>query len=105
MWKIYAPVTSANGTWASVHFVNGVGETNNPALMEWFVKNGYRVEEVIEKSEKILDKVLEKCQEPTEPDFDRMTPNELRDWMRENGYASRIKNIRNKEKLLEILRG
>jgi hypothetical protein len=34
-----------------------------------------------------------------------MTPIELREWMRENGYGSKIKNIRNKEKLLEILRG
>jgi hypothetical protein len=34
-----------------------------------------------------------------------MTPNEIRDWMKENGYGHKMKNIRNKEKLLEIIRG
>ena len=39
------------------------------------------------------------------PDFESMTPNELREWARANGFASKIKNLRNKEKLIEILRG
>ena len=53
-----------------------------------------------------IEKLLEKCDEqPLEPDFDAMTPNELREWMREHGYGTKIKNTRNKEKLLEILRG
>jgi len=40
-----------------------------------------------------------------EPDFEKMTPNELRDWARENGFGREIRNIRSKEKLLEIVRG
>lgn len=107
--KIYAPVKDFNGLRNSVRFMNGVGETNNPTEIEWFKSHGYILEKCenpvktpLEKCEDVLESALEKC---TEPDFEAMTPNELRDWMRENGYGSKIKNTRNKEKLLEILRG
>ena len=40
-----------------------------------------------------------------QPDFDSMTPIELREWAKANGFGNKIKNIRNKEKLIEILRG
>ncbi len=108
--KIYAPVKDFNGWRNNVRFVNGVGETDNPHLVQWFKTHGYRVEELVEKSvEKCdfsIEKLLEKCdEEPTEPDFDAMTPNELREWMKANGLGMQIKNIRNKEKLLEIIRG
>lgn len=105
--KIYAPVKDANGVWASVLFVNGVGETNKPHLIEWFKEHGYRIEEETISpttySEEVLTQVVEKVD--SEPNFDGMTPNELREWMRDNGYGGQIKNIRNKDKLLEILRG
>ena len=105
--KIYAPVKDANGVWASVLFVNGVGETNTPHLIEWFKDHGYRIEEETISpttySEEVLTQVVEKVD--SEPNFDGMTPNELREWMRDNGYGGQIKNIRNKDKLLEILRG
>ena len=104
--KIYAPVKDANGVWCTVRFINGVGETNNPRLIKWFKEHGYRVEESIEvapmKTEELLTKVLE---EVGEPNFDEMTPLELRDWAKANGLGGEIKNIRNKEKLLEIIRG
>ena len=108
--KIYTPVKNATGTWCSVRFVNGVGETDNPHLIEWFKSHGYKVEEtkVKETPTEILDKVLEVVvEEPqtNEPDLEAMTPNELRDWAKANGYGSRIKNIRNKEKLIEVIRG
>ena len=105
--KIYAPVKDANGVWASVLFVNGVGETNKPHLIEWFKDHGYRIEEETISpttySEEVLTQIVEKVD--SEPNFDGMTPNELREWMRDNGYGGQIKNIRNKDKLLEILRG
>lgn len=104
--RIYAPVKDATGTWASVRFVNGVGETNDPRLIEWFKNHGYRIEQT---DESVINFVLEETEQlvqpDQEPDFDKMTPNELREWMRENGYGAKIKNTRNKEKLLEILRG
>lgn len=96
--KIYAPNKQANGVYASVMFVDGVGETDNPKLIEWFKTHGYR----LEKCDEVPQIPLEKCDEP---DFEAMTPNELRDWMKANGLGLQIKNIRNKEKLLEIIRG
>ena len=100
--KIYAPVKETNGVYASVRFTNGVGETDNPRLIEWFQSHGYVVESSLEKCDEHNENSLEKC---GEPDFEAMTPNNLREWMRSNGYGGKIKNTRNKDKLLEILRG
>ena len=102
--KIYAPVADANGVYASVQFINGVGETDNPRLIEWFRSHGYKLEEVNLVKE-VPNDIVETSNDEIEPNFDSMTPNELRDWMREHGHGSKIKNTRNKEKLLEILRG
>lgn len=116
--KIYAPVKDTNGIRASVRFVDGVGETDNPHLIKWFESHGY----TLEKCDEVEQKPVEKCDEseihtdeseqteqsevPTEyPDFDAMTPNDLREWMKANGYGFKIKNIRSKDKLLEIIRG
>lgn len=122
--KIYAPVKDANGVWASVRFVNGVGETDNPRLIEWFKSHGYKVP--IEDSPAVETKAVESAiesvlsslpevEEPEEvemmgytekePNFDDMTPNQLRDWAKANGLGGVIKNTRNKEKLLELIRG
>lgn len=121
--KIYAPVKDTNGVYASVMFVNGVGETHDPHLIEWFKIHGYRleedtiapvkvdeiVEETIDEAEEIVDETVDETvdenNESDKPDFESMTPNDLREWMMENGYGSKIRNTRNKEKLLEILRG
>ncbi len=116
--KIYAPVKDANGVYASVRFVNGVGETDNPHLISWFESHGYGVE----KCEKSPEIHVEKCEksvvveEPEtdtvemmgyaerEPDFENMPPNELREWARANGLGGLIKNTRNREKLLDIIK-
>ena len=106
--KIYAPVKTATGTWASVRFVNGVGETDNPNLIKWFVKNGYRVEEEIQFDNLVENDQIEAKDEQIEtgvPDLENMTPNEIRDWARCNGYSDKIRNIRNKARLIELIRG
>ena len=110
--KIYTPVKDVNGMYASVQFVNGVGETNDLRLIEWFRKHGYRVENNVNYIKEVKNDVIDRQNEAieslnkmAEPNFDDMTPNELRSWMVENGYGSKIKNTRNKEKLLEIIRG
>lgn len=114
--KIYSPVKNANGIYASVMFVNGVGETDNPALIEWFRKHGYRVpiEELVTKSSASFDigNIIDDSEfveinnlADDEPDLESMTPNELRDYAKANGYGGLIKNTRNKDKLLQILRG
>ena len=106
--KIYAPVKDTNGIYASVVFVNGVGETDKPHLIQWFKNKGFKVEDQkVEPTPAPPVQVIEEVEEveETEPDFDNMTPNELRDWMKANGLGMQMKNIRNKEKLLEIIRG
>ena len=94
--KIYAPVKDFNGWRNNVRFVNGVGETDNPQVIEWFQSHGY---EIVDESHIIT---VEKCDEM---DFDNMTPLELRDWAKAHGLGGVIKNTRNKEKLLELIRG
>lgn len=116
--KIYAPVKDANGIWATVRFVDGVGETDNPKLIDWFRKHGYKVplednsvkstvnNQIKVENDRIDESELVEINKlADEPNFEDMTPNDLRDWMRANGYGAKIKNTRNKEKLLEILRG
>lgn len=111
--KIYAPNKQANGVYASVLFVDGVGETDDKWLIQWFANHGYTIEKSPEKCDFHSEKSPEKCDEDhfrdvpkmVEPDFDAMTPNELRQWAIENGYGTKIRNTRNKAKLLEILRG
>lgn len=117
--KIYAPVKDATGVWASVRFVNGVGETDNPALIDWFKDHGYTIEKSdnqfqksVEKCEETPENSLEKCDEVEmmgynvkQPDFESMTPLEIREWAKANGFGGQIKNTRNKEKLIEIIRG
>ena len=117
--KIYAPNKRANGVYASVRFVDGVGETNKPHLIEWFKRNGYTVEGefvqdiyVPNKIEEVVELVKEEpvvemmgYSEPTGLNLDNMTPAELREHCKAIGKGHLMKNIRNKEKLIEIIRG
>ena len=57
MAKILAPNKEYTGLSASVFFVNGVGETDNQQLIEWFKERGYKIEntenlEELKESEK-----------------------------------------------------
>lgn len=45
MAKIIAPNEQYTGLSAGVSFVNGVGETDDQHLIEWFESKGYTVEE------------------------------------------------------------
>jgi len=45
MAKILCPNKQYSGVSASVTFVNGVGETDKPHLIDWFKSKGYKVEE------------------------------------------------------------
>ncbi|EPY06634.1 hypothetical protein PAALTS15_13557 [Paenibacillus alvei TS-15] len=44
MAKVIAPNQQYNGLSATIMFVNGVGETDDPHLLEWFSSKGYQVE-------------------------------------------------------------
>lgn len=43
--KVYSPNKSYTGVTASVPFCGGVGETEDPYLLDWFREHGYAVEE------------------------------------------------------------
>lgn len=43
--KICSPNKEYTGVSASVPFCNGMGETDDPYLIEWVKKHGYKVEE------------------------------------------------------------
>ena len=104
--KIYAPVKDFNGLRNNVRFIKGVGETDNPTVIEWFITNGYEVESQRMENVPIAHlQESEMLEYASQPDFDSMTPIELREWAKENGFGGQIKNTRNKEKLLEIIRG
>jgi hypothetical protein len=51
MAKIHAPNKQYTGVSASVAFAQGVGETTDPYLIEWFRSHGYEVEEDPEENE------------------------------------------------------
>lgn len=117
--KIYAPVKDFNGLRNNVRFVNGVGETDNMVLVSWFQSHGYevvdethvrvieslRVEQAATVQPKVVVEDVGEVNQPDEPDFESMTPNDLREWAKANGFGTLIRNTRSKEKLLEIIRG
>ncbi len=49
--KVFAPNKQYTGTSASVPFLNGVGETEDPRLLHWFKSHGYEVEDLPEASD------------------------------------------------------
>ena len=61
--KIYSPVKDYTGVSASVPFCNGVGETDDPHLLEWFKDHGYQVEEQTE--EQVEEQTEEQVEEKT----------------------------------------
>lgn len=50
MAKIICPNKQFSGLSASVSFVNGEGETDNPNLISWFKEHGYEIK--VEKPKK-----------------------------------------------------
>lgn len=64
--KVYSPNKSYTGVTASVPFCGGVGETEDPYLLDWFREHGYIVKEpektIEEESE---EKSEEKSEEET----------------------------------------
>lgn len=54
--KIKSPNKDYTGVSASVPFCNGVGETEDPRLIQWFKEHGYEVEETLEKASEEAEK-------------------------------------------------
>ena len=111
--KIYAPVKDFNGLRGNVRFINGVGETDDPKMIKWFESHGYKVpiqeepilvDEPTEAVVEIEEEAVEMMGYADKPlALEDMNPNELRDFAKANGKGHLIKNIRNKEKLIEII--
>ena len=59
--KIKSPNKDYTGVSASVPFCNGVGETEDPHLIQWFKEHGYQVEETPEKAS---EEATEKAEKP-----------------------------------------
>lgn len=103
--KIYAPVTNASGVWATVRFVNGVGETDDPRLLKWFEEHGYKLDvstgHTIEKKTKQGEE--ETLSQRLGVNVDVMTDQELREWMKDNGYGKVMRGTKDRNKLLAML--
>jgi len=72
MTKILCPNKQYTGVSASVPFMNGVGETENPQLVDWFKSHGYTVEG-------------EPDPDNEGSEFDKMTVDELKAYAEANG--------------------
>ena len=118
--KIFTKVPDFTGIRASVMFVNGQGDTDDPHLIEWFKQNGYVVADGqttvdnnslgaaidSEEAERLGDAKLQNLKDnPTVefPHFPSMSADEIRAWAKENGLGIKIKNYRDKDKLIAIL--
>ncbi len=107
--KIYSPNKNYNGVSASVTFVNGQGETDNPHLIKWFKAHGYKVENTKSKNSKTPEKPSKtrKSQKPgkEEPgqDFSEMDDDMLRAYAEENGID--LEGDSSREEIIEKLNG
>lgn len=93
MPKVYAPNKHYTGISASVPFVDGVGETDNEYLLEWFEKSGYQIEE--------KDADPEPASENEPKTLEEMSATELRDLAKQLGIKGT--SSMNKDELKEAL--
>lgn len=120
--KIFTKVPDFTGIRASVMFVNGQGNTDDPKLIEWFKRNGYIVSDgestkpedktklgavcadgEAERAGDIKLQELKDDQSVVFPHFPSMTVDEIRAWAKENGLGIKIKATKDKDKLIRIL--
>jgi hypothetical protein len=120
--KIFTKVPDFTGIRASVMFVNGQGDTDDPRLIEWFKRNGYSVADGESKTTEVEEKITMKAgtgeaekfgevklQELKEnqsiefPHFPSMSVDEIRAWAKEHGLGIKIKATKDKDKLIRIL--
>jgi hypothetical protein len=90
--KIYAPNKEYTGVSAFVSFIDGVGETDDLHLIQWFERNGYTIEGKDSEPAPTVD---------DEPTLESMSATDLRDLAREKG----IKGYSNmtKDQLIKAL--
>ena len=100
--KVYAPVKNASGVWASVRFIDGVGECDNPRLLQWFKAHGYKLEN---DDGKVIESTPgdQTFSQKTGINVDLMTSEELRNFLIEKGLGNKVRSTRARDKLLKIL--
>lgn len=106
--KIFAPVKGINGVYASVRFVDGVGETDNPHLIEWFKNHGYKVGrnqiEAKEETKPVVKPEPKAVETPVDaPNFAAMTIAEMRAYAIENGKSAGTAKFTTREQWIKHL--
>lgn len=112
--KIFTKVPDFTGIRATVMFVNGQGDTDDPALIEWFRSHGYTIgdgkNDPEVKGERdqyhLAEAKLEELKaNPTVefPHFPSMSVDEIRAWAKANKLGSKIGALKNKDKLIAVL--
>ncbi|WP_337983441.1 Rho termination factor N-terminal domain-containing protein [Lysinibacillus sp. C5.1] len=106
MAKVYAPNKAYNGITATVRFLQGEGETDNPKLLKWFEKKGYRVvkeqshiltdEKKVDESVQVSDENVVEQNNDTSAinDYEKMNVEELKELaksMKIKGYSSMLR--------------
>lgn len=86
MAKIFAPNKQYTGVSAGVTFVNGVGETSDPHLLQWFRERGYTVED--------------EPKDDSKP-FEKMTVAELKEYAEQHGID--LGDASKKEDILSVI--
>ena len=91
-------VPNFNGYRGNVLFVNGVGETNDEAMIEWFKSNGYDVEESNRK-------VVESRKEPikSESELEQMDVDDLKTYAKSVGKSKGVGVLKTKEQVIKHL--
>ncbi|MFB0840966.1 hypothetical protein [Paenibacillus oleatilyticus] len=98
MAKIFSPNTQYTGLSASILFVNGVGETSDPNLLEWFRDHGYIVEE-----ETTEESVASNDEPDTPKPIEEMTLPELKEYAEKNQID--LKGLTKKDDILAAIQG
>jgi hypothetical protein len=99
MAKIYAPNKQYSGVVATVTFVDGVGETNSPHLIDYFDRKGYTIKD--KQAEKEQDNNV-KLEDTDEKNIEDMSYPDLKKMAKKIGVKDSHKM--KKEKLVEVLK-
>lgn len=76
--NIYSTNKNYNGISATVQFRDGVGNTDNPYLIQWFIEHGYKTEEVQKPIEDMkVTELKELAKQKGIENFDKMKKDEL----------------------------
>lgn len=102
--------TPFNGYRANVLFVNGLGETNDQHLVNWFKDHGYEVEESSTKTihpaidRFVADETVKIEERDREIPLEEMTLDAIKEYAKEHGVGYVIGKTRDKEKLINNIR-